>query len=208
MLARLHRRFHRQGPGHDLTIDGAHSRLYARLARWPLRGMYRRIAAEVAAAAPHGADVLDVGTGPGQLLVELARRRSDLRLTGIDLSPDMVELAGGNARRAGVGDRVTVRAADVADLPFADGSFDLVVSTFSMHHWAAVAPAVTELARVLRPGGAAWIYDLRSVPGDVLNDAVGEAFGTPPRRTVPGAGGLLPRLTARWTAVAPAQPGT
>lgn len=207
MLARLHRRFFWRGHGHDLTIDGAHSRLYARLARWPFRGMYRRIAAEVGAAAPRGATVLDVGTGPGQLLVELGRRRPDLRITGIDLSPDMVALAGDNVRRAGLGDRVTIRAADVADLPFEDGSFDLVVSTLSMHHWAAVAPAVAELARVLRPGGAAWIYDLRSVPGDVLDDAVRAAFGGPPQRKVPGAGGILPRLTARWTATAPPRPG-
>ncbi len=86
----------------------------------------------------------------------------------------------------------------VAALPFEDATFDLVVSTFSLHHWEAVAPAVVELARVLRPGGSLWIYDVRSVPDDVLAAAVGEAFaGRPLRRTLPAT--RLPwGLYARW----------
>ena len=55
--------------------------------------MYRRLAADLAEVAPDGAAVLDVGTGPGVLLVELTARRPDLRLTGVDLSPDMIAAA-------------------------------------------------------------------------------------------------------------------
>ncbi len=50
---------------------------------------------------------------------------------------------------------------DVAALPFPDGSFDLVVSTFSMHHWSDPAAGLGEIARVLRPAGRALIWDLR-----------------------------------------------
>jgi SAM-dependent methyltransferase len=60
--------------------------------------------------------VLDVGTGPGVLLVEIGRRRADLRLTGIDLSADMVAAARRNLRA--FGERAEARTADVADLPF------------------------------------------------------------------------------------------
>jgi ubiquinone/menaquinone biosynthesis C-methylase UbiE len=202
-LARFHDRSHRPDPGHDITIDGRSSRVYNRLVPLILRGFYRHVADEAASVAPRGGAVLDAGTGPGALLVQLANRRPDLRLTGVDLSGDMVALAQRNVRAAGHGDRIDVLRADVAALPFPDASFDLVVSTFSMHHWAAITPSVTELARVLRPGGLLWIYDLRTMSGDTLE--VGDVLGGQPlRRTIPRIGRFLGRPLARWTAIRPA----
>ncbi len=184
---------------------GAARRSALGAAGWTLRWLYRHLAAETGAAVPAGGTVLDAGTGPGLLLVELARQRPDLRLTGVDLSTDMVAIAERNVQRAGLSDRVEVLPADVAALPFADATFDLVVSTFSMHHWGDVPPAVAELARVLRPGGALWIYDLRTVPDDALAAAAREAFGgQPPRRALPRVGRLPWRLYARWTVTRPA----
>jgi ubiquinone/menaquinone biosynthesis C-methylase UbiE len=208
MLARLHNRLHNRllwrGRGHDVTIDGWGSRLYDRLARWLFGGFYRRIAADVGAVAPAGGTVLDVGTGPGLLLVELAAVRPDLRITGIDLSADMVTLAQRNVRRTGHDSRVDVRQADVAALPFPDATFDLVVSSLSMHHWGSVAPAVTELGRVLRAGGTLWIYDLQTLPDDALTAAVSDVFGGPPQRGLRRGGGLPWRWLARWSATRPA----
>lgn len=201
-LARFHDRAHRPDPGRDITIDGRASRLYNRLVPLLMRGFFRHVADEAAAVVPPGGTMLDAGTGPGALLVQLANRRPDLRLTGIDLSGDMVALAERNARAAGHGERVEVRRADVAALPFPDASFDLVVSTFSMHHWAGITASVAELARVLRPGGQLWIYDLRTMSGDTLE--VGEVLGGEPlRRTIPRIGRLPGRPFARWTAIRP-----
>ena len=202
MVARIHNRLRGHSGGHDMTIDGRGSKVYDLLVgHGLLRGFYRRIAAEIAATVPAGGAVLDAGTGPGRLLVELARRRPDLRITGIDLSNDMVTIAQRNTQRAS---RVEVRQANVADLPFADGSFDLVVSTLSMHHWGAVPPAIAELGRVLRPGGSLWIYDLRSLPSDDLAAAANEAFdGQPLRRTLPRTGRLPLRPYARWAITRP-----
>ncbi|HEX6676597.1 MAG TPA: class I SAM-dependent methyltransferase [Actinomycetes bacterium] len=145
------------------------------------RRFYRRVAAEVAAVVPAGGAVLDAGAGSGRLLVALARARPDLQLSGVDLEADMIALAERNARAAGVGDRLAWRVGDVADLPYPDGTFDLVVSTLSMHHWAAVEPAVGELLRVLRPGGRLRIYDFRSAPTHGLAAA---AAGRPVEREV------------------------
>src|SRR5947199_339830 len=91
-------------------FEGRSSRFYDLVARRLLRPVYRRLAADIAGTAPSGAAVLDVGTGPGVLLVELARRRPDLSLTGIDLSADMVGAATRNLRP--FGDRATARVAD------------------------------------------------------------------------------------------------
>jgi ubiquinone/menaquinone biosynthesis C-methylase UbiE len=164
-------------------FQGRRSRIYDLLARRLLRGAYRRFAEDVADAAPDGGAVLDVGTGPGVLLVELARLRPDLRLTGVDLSADMVTTAGRNL--AEFGERASARAGDVTDLPFPDDSFDLIVSSFSLHHWDDPQAAAPELARVLRPGGRLYIYDFRQAPFEELTAAMHATSRPPgqPRRT-------------------------
>jgi ubiquinone/menaquinone biosynthesis C-methylase UbiE len=159
--------------------------VYDVLARRVLRVVYRNVAADIAGTAPKHAAVLDVGTGPGVLLVELAARRPDLHLTGVDLSPSMVATATRNLAVAGVSDAACL-VADVAELPFLDGAFDLVVSSLGLHHWDRVDAAVPELARVLRPGGRVVIYDLPFAPFRELHDAARREdrfSGTVPQRT-------------------------
>src|SRR5215813_2600978 len=107
------------------VFEGRSSRIYDVVSRRLLRRMYRRFAADIAQLAPANADVLDIGTGPGVLLVELAKARPDLRLTGVDLSADMIAAAERNLRP--LRDRATTRVGDVTSLPFANNSFDLVV---------------------------------------------------------------------------------
>ena len=166
-------------------FEGRGSRIYDVVARRLVRGVYRRLADDVAATAPQGAALLDVGTGPGVLLVEIARRRPDLSLTGMDLSADMVTAAQRNLRP--YADRATVRVGNVTALPFPDASFDLIVSSLSLHHWDDPGAAVPELARVLRPGGRLCVYDLRFAPFDVLAATARDRAvftGPPPERTL------------------------
>jgi ubiquinone/menaquinone biosynthesis C-methylase UbiE len=148
------------------VFEGRSSRVYDVTARRILRRAYRRLAADAATAAPERAAVLDIGTGPAVLLMELAKRRPDLSLTGVDLSVDMVAAASRNLRP--YGDRASVRVGDVTSLPFPDGSFDVIVSSLSLHHWDEPRAAVPELARVLRPGGQVIIYDFPFAPFDLL----------------------------------------
>jgi SAM-dependent methyltransferase len=154
----------RRVPGGTLIGDAV---AYDALAHRVLLGsLLRRIAADVAATAPRGARVLEVGCGPGRLSIRLARRHG-LDVTGLDLDPAMIELARANADGPGDGEegRPSFLAGDVASLGFPDGSFDLVVSTLSMHHWGDPTAGFAEIARVLRPGGRALIWDFR--PGVV-----------------------------------------
>jgi ubiquinone/menaquinone biosynthesis C-methylase UbiE len=154
----LHAAVHRRGGTH---FDRRQSDSYDRLARWTLRGLYRRVAADIVEAAPVSGVVLDVGTGPGRLLHEVAARREDLQLLGMDVSADMITVAEQVADSHGLANRISFRVADVAALPYPDDSADLVVSTLSMHHWPAVESAFAELVRVVRPGGRMMIYDFR-----------------------------------------------
>ena len=73
----------------------------------------------------------------------------------------MLTQAIANARLAGVAHQTDFRTADVAALPFPDASLDLVVSTLSLHHWDDPGSIFDEIARVLRPGGAFLLFDLR-----------------------------------------------
>lgn len=84
----------------------------------------------VAAAAPTGGRVLDVGCGGGQALLALAGTRPDLRLAGIDVSPPLARRA---LDRTSGGARLQVGSADA--LPYADGRFDVAYSLFSVKHW-------------------------------------------------------------------------
>ena len=127
-----------------------------------LGSFYDSVAADVAAAAPPTGRVLDVGCGPGHLANRLARDHN-LEVTGLDLDPAMIERARANAERAVSAERrPTFVVGGVAALPFPDASFDLVVSTLSMHHWADATAGQAEIGRVLRPGGRALIWDIRA----------------------------------------------
>ena len=131
--------------------------LYEKVAVPGLLRFHRQVASEVASSLTDGR-VLDVGTGPAHLPVELARRSPNLQLVGIDLSRRMLRIAASTAQQ----EAVHFAQADVRDLPFRDGTFDLVVSTASIHHWRDPAAGIRECLRVTAPGGRCWIYDLRT----------------------------------------------
>jgi SAM-dependent methyltransferase len=140
----------------DAVAYDLHSRLL-------MGSLFGPIAADVAAVAPGGAQVLEVGCGPGNLSIRLARQHG-LDVTGLDLDPAMIQRARANADRARAADerRPSFLIGDVASLPFPDGSFELVVSTLSMHHWADATAGLAEIGRVLRPGARALIWDFRA----------------------------------------------
>jgi SAM-dependent methyltransferase len=134
--------------------------------RFLLRSFFEGVARDVAASAPEGARVLEVGCGPGRLSIRLSGEFG-LDLTGLDLDSAMIDRARANTRAADGHDRRAplFLVGDVASLSFRDGSFDLVVSTLSMHHWADPSEGLAEIARVLRPGCRALVWDFR--PGFV-----------------------------------------
>ncbi len=114
-----------------------------------------RMAAQAEDAFVHriapGARLLDVGCGGGHLLAHFAKQRSDIRLTGIDLSPDQVK----RARRRLSPDqaRTDVHQGSALELPFPDAQFDAVYSMASIKHWPDHLQGLRECTRVLRPGG-------------------------------------------------------
>jgi ubiquinone/menaquinone biosynthesis C-methylase UbiE len=144
-------------PGGILIRDAGAYDLHTRIL---FGSLFRPIAADIAAVAPRSARILEVGCGPGHLSVRLARDH-DLDVIGLDLDPRMIERARTNADRDAEARQPGFVVGDVAALPFDDASFDLVVSTFSMHHWSDPPSGLREISRVLRPEGRALIWDLK-----------------------------------------------
>jgi len=125
-----------------------------------IRDIHTEVAGEVAAEISSGR-LLDIGTGPGYVPFEIAKRAPGLEIIGIDLSSGMIEIADRNARESGISERVKFEVADAARLPFEEGYFDFVISTLSLHHWRNPAACIKEIHRVLKENGRAYIYDLR-----------------------------------------------
>ncbi len=104
--------------------------------------------------APANADVLEIGCGPGHLWqwgLKSGRVPSGWKITLTDLSEGMIDEA-----RSNIGadaDRFQYRALNAADLPFDDGSFDLVVANYMLYHVPDPAHTVAEIHRVLKPSG-------------------------------------------------------
>lgn len=115
--------------------------------------------------------ILDIGTGPGHLLLALREVFPETKLVGVDISPSMIALAERNMGTYGRDPRIEVRVAGASALPFADGTFDRVVSTGSIHHWKDPIHGLSEAYRVLKADGYALIYDLvRDMPKAVWED--------------------------------------
>lgn len=112
---------------------------------------------EILASYPVGT-ALDAACGTGRhagYLVSLGHE-----VTGIDSTPEMLELAAAKVPEA------EFHTADLTAIPFADGTFDLAVCTLALTHLPDLRPPITELARVLRPGGRLVVSDVH--PFDVV----------------------------------------
>lgn len=143
--------------------------VYDLLAHLVFGRRYDEIARAIAAAAPEGATVVDVGSGTGEVLVRLATLAPSLHLTGVDVDADMVARAQRRAERmtrSSDGLRPRFLVADATALPFADESVDLVVSSYAVHHLPDRHAARDEILRVLKPGGRALIWDIVSPHGE------------------------------------------
>jgi ubiquinone/menaquinone biosynthesis C-methylase UbiE len=123
-----------------------------------------------------GGIILDLGSGPGFLSTEIARKAPGSRVCGIDLGRQMVKIAARHAR--GIGN-VQFVFGNASRLPFRGDSIDLAVSTGVFHHLKSPRLVFEECHRVLKAGGEAWIYDgypeVFRTPADRKN--LGQEYG-------------------------------
>jgi ubiquinone/menaquinone biosynthesis C-methylase UbiE len=153
-----------------MGMEGAVARWYDRNTRKDME-RFRALAKRLRAVLPQGGDVLEVAPGPGFVAIEMAKGGS-YRVTGLDVSRTMVELARANAAEAGVD--VDFRQGNASAMPFADDSFDLLTCSAAFKNFSEPHKALEEMYRVLRPGGTALVVDLRR---DVPMSEIRKYFG-------------------------------
>lgn len=110
--------------------------------------------------------ILDVGTGTAQIPIELCRREFDGRVTAIDLSQQMLNVGRRNVDNSGFADAIVLAKVDAKQMPFADASFDIVMSNSIVHHIPKPVFVLREMLRVLRDEGLLFVRDLMR-PDDV-----------------------------------------
>jgi len=115
--------------------------------------------------------VLEIGPGPGWAGIYLLKKRKDLKLIGLDASHDMIRAASKNALKEGFPEIVFIQGSAENMSEINDGTFDLVISRDSLHHWEEPERVFKEIKRILKPAGKLYIHDSRrdmNVPGRII----------------------------------------
>jgi ubiquinone/menaquinone biosynthesis C-methylase UbiE len=145
----------------DVVWDEEHAEGFARWMRVGSRLFYAPFAKQIVKSLPPveaGSTIVDLGTGPGLLSVELCRLLPQARVIGVDPSAEMLEAARRNADQAGVLNYET-RLGGAEQLPLRSSSGGVVVSQSSFHEWDETHKGLSEVFRVLEPGGQVILKD-------------------------------------------------
>jgi ubiquinone/menaquinone biosynthesis C-methylase UbiE len=147
-------------------IPGVLASAYEKGTRLAIDSYYSAVADEIADHLPAGT-MLDIGTGPGYLPIEIAKRSPPIRIIGVDLSRKLLDMARANAAEAGLSDRLKFQLGNAGRIEFDDSFFDMVISTGMLHSLKDPVRVIQEIYRVLKSGGEAWIFDPARVSGAV-----------------------------------------
>jgi len=146
-----------------VSIESA--RAYADEARSPLmRRVYSLIVGEISRLGVTG-KFLEIGPGPAVLTTMVAQAIPEAHITAVEISPGMITVAREHVEREGLADRIDLVEGDANDTGLLAqlGRFDLVYSTYTLHHWDHPETVIKNLLRAVAPGGILLIHDLKRV---------------------------------------------
>ena len=126
---------------------------------------WKRSTALAAGAVRDRGPGLDVATGTGDLAFTLGEQPNVTSVVGVDLSRPMLKVASRKAKERTLGSPVSFLQADALDLPFESNSFLCAVSSFALRNVEDLEKCISELVRVVRPGGRVAVLDLSPVKG-------------------------------------------
>ena len=136
----------------------------------------------------HPRDILDVATGTADLAIEAAKLKPE-RIVGVDISDEMIRRANKKIARRGLEQLITIERGSAEELRYPDASFDAVMVAFGIRNFANLKAGLSQMYRVLRPGGVSVILEFSRPRGAPLRQAYGFYFN----RVLPFVGGLISR---------------
>jgi len=170
--------------------------VYSKVSRAANGDFHSHVADDVAEESKKmvGHRILDIGTGPGYLSLNIARRTPEkIHLVGIDISEQMINQARANAKQMGIPpQRVYFSVANAERLPLYEEEFGFIVSTEALHQVKDPVKMLNQIYRALKPGGKAWIYDTTS---DLSNTHLDMHLDMMKRRLLAGK---MNRTTISW----------
>lgn len=141
------------------------ARAYAEHAKSPMMMRGYRVIADRICELGLGGRVLEIGAGPAILTSVITQAVPDVHITAVELSPDMITVARELVEDEGLVDRIELVEGDATDTDLLRqlGQYDLVFSSYSLHHWDDPETVVRNLLPAVAPGGALFIHDLKRV---------------------------------------------
>ncbi len=141
----------------DLEIQGKKAHEYDDFSRKYRLKDLKEYANLATSHVTNGGSVLEIATGPGYFCTELAKL-GNFKITGLDISNDLIKIARNNAEQAGV--KVDFLQGNASSIQFPDMSFDFIFCSWAIKNFMEPQKVLNEMYRVLKPGGTALIIDL------------------------------------------------
>ncbi|MCQ2249509.1 MAG: bifunctional demethylmenaquinone methyltransferase/2-methoxy-6-polyprenyl-1,4-benzoquinol methylase UbiE [Bacteroidales bacterium] len=138
--------------------------------------------------------ILDIAAGTGDFSI-LEAKRTNATITAIDISQNMLNIAIEKARKENLQDRITFMKADSLDMPFSDNSFDSVTVGFGVRNFVDIPKGLSEILRVLKPGGRLVVLELSEPPNPVVKACYSFYF----HRVLPFFGRLVSKDKEAYT---------
>lgn len=157
------------------------------------RGWRRRTVRAVAHTHPHM--ILDLATGTGDLAIAMARKIPTAKITGADLSRQMLALGAAKIEAKKLSQKITLVRAEAEDLPFADGQFDTVTVAFGVRNFHDLDAGLREMHRVLASGGRVFVLEFSTPRGKIFGSVYRFYFN----RVLPRIGGAISKDLKAYT---------
>jgi len=132
-------------------------RIYEKMARAIIESYYRPLAEEFASDLKYNT-ILDLGTGPGYLPIEIANICPSVTVDGIDISRNFINMARENTVKAGVADRVHFEVGDIRNLQLEDSSYGMIIGTGVVELLLESPQVFNDCYDALKPGGKMWLF--------------------------------------------------
>jgi demethylmenaquinone methyltransferase/2-methoxy-6-polyprenyl-1,4-benzoquinol methylase len=142
------------------------------------------------------ARILDIATGTADFAIETLRTAApDAKVTGVDISEGMLDVGRRKLEAKGLSNRIQLELGDSENLPFADNEFDAVTASFGVRNFENLEKGLTEMRRVLRPGGKLVVLEFSKPTAFPLKQAYNFYF----RQILPVFGKLISKDNSAYT---------